>query len=109
MKKSIIAEILAGVSSSLEGSQMDKLQFVVQRHTLPVSRRDASSPLPITLFLWRSSNLKLKTSISRLINFSRSRDLEVSTLTSSNCGAERIALLTKSSLARSEDLLLLLG
>ena len=30
MKKSIIAEILAGVSSSLEGSQMDKLQSVLE-------------------------------------------------------------------------------
>ena len=60
-------------------------------------------------FLSLVLELRLETSISRLINFSRSRDLEVSTLTSSNCVAESIALSMKSSLAGSEDLLPLLG
>ena len=64
----------------------------------------ASTDHPISLVL----ELSLETSISRLINFSISRYLEVLRLTSSNCGTENIALSTKSSLARSEDLLPLL-
>ena len=51
------------------------------------------------------ANLSLR---PRLINFSRPRGLEVSTLASSNCGAESIDLSTQSSLVRSEDLLPLL-
>ena len=65
----------------------------------------ASTDHSISLVL----EFRLEMSTSRLINFSRSRDLEVSRLTSSNCGAESIALSTQSSLARSEDLLPLLG
>ena len=51
-------------------------------------------------FLSLVLELRLKTSISRLINFSRSRGLEVSISTSSNCGAEDIELSVKSSFGK---------